>query len=83
MNQLTHFLSSNAPSVGQDMMDLIAELYPICRSITGDGVRQTLAILERFVPLQIHEVPSGSIGQFQRGYFCPTPRKGLIGRKGC
>ena len=42
------------------MHELIAELYPLCRSITGDGVRQTLAILQRHFPLEIHEVPSGA-----------------------
>lgn len=41
-------------------MDLVRELYPICRSITGDGVRETLAILRRHVPLRITEVPSGT-----------------------
>jgi aminopeptidase-like protein len=45
---------------GAAMMRLIAELYPICRSITGAGLRQTLAILQRQVPLTIHEVPSGT-----------------------
>jgi aminopeptidase-like protein len=45
---------------GPAMMRLIAELYPICRSITGPGLRQTLAILQRFIPLSIHEVPSGT-----------------------
>ena len=41
------------------MMALIEELFPICRSITGNGVRQTLEILRRFIPLEAHEVPSG------------------------
>ena len=37
-----------------------AELFPICRSLTGDGVRETFAILERDVPLEITEIPSGT-----------------------
>jgi aminopeptidase-like protein len=41
------------------MMALIEELFPICRSITGNGVRRTLEILRRFIPLEAHEVPSG------------------------
>lgn len=51
---------SPAPVVGQAMHDLIDELYPIPRSLTGDGVRKTLAILSELVPLQIREVPSGA-----------------------
>ena len=39
---------------------LLAQLYPICRSITGDGVRATLRILQSVAPLQIHEVASGT-----------------------
>ena len=45
---------------GREMHRLIAELYPICRSITGDGVRQTLGILGRQAPIEVHEVPSGT-----------------------
>ncbi len=37
------------------------QLFPICRSITGNGVRQTLALLREYVPeLQTHEYPSGT-----------------------
>ena len=40
------------------MHALATELFPICRSITGDGVRQTLDIIERHIPLTVHEVPT-------------------------
>jgi aminopeptidase-like protein len=42
------------------MRALLEELYPICRSITGNGVRQTLEILGRHIPLSVHEVASGT-----------------------
>jgi aminopeptidase-like protein len=45
---------------GKAMMALIEELFPICRSITGNGVRRTLKILQRHIPLVINEVPSGT-----------------------
>ena len=45
---------------GKAMHQLVAELFPICRSITGNGVRETLRIIKSFVPLEIFEVPSGS-----------------------
>jgi aminopeptidase-like protein len=45
---------------GAAMHDLISRLYPICRSITGDGVRETLAVLGEHIPLEIREVPSGT-----------------------
>lgn len=43
-----------------DLYHLITELYPLCRSITGEGVRETLRVLQGHIPLQIHEVPSGT-----------------------
>jgi aminopeptidase-like protein len=46
--------------LGQEMHRLVAELYPICRSITGDGVRQTLARVRDQIPIEVHEVPSGT-----------------------
>jgi aminopeptidase-like protein len=42
------------------MRSRMERLYPICRSITGDGVRATLADVATSIPLQVHEVPSGS-----------------------
>jgi aminopeptidase-like protein len=45
---------------GTFMLRLAGELFPICRSITGNGVRRSLQILNRYIPLQITEVPSGS-----------------------
>jgi len=42
------------------MTELVRELYPICRSITGDGVRQTLRAMREIVPLEVVEVPSGT-----------------------
>jgi aminopeptidase-like protein len=46
--------------IGQQVYDLAAEIYPICRSITGDGVRATLGRLGTHVDLQVHEVPTGT-----------------------
>jgi aminopeptidase-like protein len=46
--------------IGQEMYRLISELYPICRSITGDGLRATLDVVKRHIPLQVHEVPTGT-----------------------
>jgi aminopeptidase-like protein len=46
--------------VGESMHTFMRELFPICRSITGDGVRETLAAVGRRVPLELHEVPSGT-----------------------
>ncbi len=47
-------------AAGEWMHALITELYPTCRSITGDGLRTTLRRLGRDIPLEIHEVPTGT-----------------------
>ncbi|HEX3301917.1 MAG TPA: DUF4910 domain-containing protein [Thermomicrobiales bacterium] len=48
------------PSIGDQIFALAAEIFPICRSITGDGIRQTLERLARHVELEQHEVPTGT-----------------------
>jgi aminopeptidase-like protein len=45
---------------GERMHALMEDLYPICRSITGDGVRETLAAVGHRIPLDVHEVPSAT-----------------------
>jgi len=48
-------------TISQDMYYLMERLFPICRSITGDGVRITLNILKELIPeIAINEVPSGT-----------------------
>jgi aminopeptidase-like protein len=45
---------------GLSPIEVMERLYPICRSITGDGVRQTLSIVGEQLPLEVHEVPTGT-----------------------
>ena len=46
--------------LGDELYGVVEDLYPICRSITGDGVRATLRSLQEEVPLELVEVPSGT-----------------------
>ncbi len=46
--------------VGESMYKLVRELYPICRSITGNGVRETLRRVGEHIPLKLREVPTGT-----------------------
>lgn len=57
---MTTPVDANDLDLGPAMYALVEELYPICRSITGNGVRQTLEILSRQFPIDVHEVPSGT-----------------------
>jgi aminopeptidase-like protein len=54
------FLPIDRTAVGEEMHAFIADLFPICRSITGDGVRETIRCIGRRVPLEVSEVPSGT-----------------------
>ncbi|MFF4991654.1 DUF4910 domain-containing protein [Streptosporangium saharense] len=45
---------------GREMHALVERLYPLCRSITGDGLRRTLEIVSGEIPLEISEVPTGT-----------------------
>jgi aminopeptidase-like protein len=47
-------------SAGAQLHEFAARLYPICRSISGAGVRQTLALIADRIPLKVHEIRSGS-----------------------
>lgn len=59
--ELTRLRTELDPAMaGTAIHALVRELYPFCRSITGDGMRQTLARLKREIPLEIREVPSGT-----------------------
>jgi aminopeptidase-like protein len=49
-----------AAETGERLLAFVEELFPICRSITGDGVRETLAAVAQRIPLELHEVPSGT-----------------------
>lgn len=45
---------------GEDLYQFAAELYPICRSITGEGIRETLRRIGATIPLEIHTVKTGT-----------------------
>src|SRR5262245_49895794 len=53
-------IEAKARTAGESMYALVRELYPICRSITGDGVRETLRRVGAHIPLKVHEVPTGT-----------------------
>lgn len=46
--------------LGEEMYALASRLFPICRSITGDGVRKTLDLISEIVPFRRHELASGT-----------------------
>src|SRR3989344_2272431 len=45
---------------GTQMYQCASELFPICRSITGNGVRETLQIIQKHIPITLHEIPTGT-----------------------
>jgi aminopeptidase-like protein len=60
VNPNEHQKRVDSVAAGQAMYRWIAELYPICRSITGDGLRETLRSVQQQIPLELSEVPTGT-----------------------
>ncbi len=52
--------TSEVELIGNEMYEMIEVLYPITRSITGEGVRKTLKIFQEHIDLEIHEVETGT-----------------------
>ena len=57
---LPFYINSDFPDLGQRMYAFAERLYPICRSITGNGLRETLRIIQKEIPLTLHEVATGT-----------------------
>ena len=60
INLLQRFEQQTLAESGQKLHQFAAQLYPICRSITGDGLRRTLAMIADRIPLKISEVATGT-----------------------
>ena len=60
MEKINQIEIKNSKGIGKDIYELIQDLYPICRSITGNGVRETLNKIKQHIPLNISEVPTGT-----------------------
>ena len=60
MHLLKELEQTSAAEIGRELHGFAAELFPICRSITGNGIRSTLALIQKRIPLEISEVPTGT-----------------------
>jgi aminopeptidase-like protein len=60
MSLLKDFDQKDPAALGQELHRFAQELYPICRSISGQGLRRTLAMISERIPLQTAEVPTGT-----------------------
>jgi aminopeptidase-like protein len=59
-NFLKDLNQTDLTSLGQELHRFAADLYPMCRSITGNGIRETLSQIKNRIPLQTFEVPTGT-----------------------
>ena len=50
----------NKHEIKEKLFDLIEKSYPICRSISGNGVRETLKLISKVIPIEQHEVATGT-----------------------
>jgi aminopeptidase-like protein len=60
MRLLKEIDKKNEAEIGKELHGFATELFPICRSITGNGLRQTLAMIKNRIPLETFEVASGT-----------------------
>jgi aminopeptidase-like protein len=60
MRLLKEIDQKSPTEIGEDLHGFATELFPICRSITGNGLRQTLAMIKKRIALEILEVASGT-----------------------
>src|SRR5581483_4687106 len=60
MTLLQELRHSKYAGLGAELHCFAADLYPICRSITGDGIRRTLSLIQERIPLRLTNVPSGT-----------------------
>src|ERR1700690_4153540 len=57
---LKEFESRDFSTICDELHGFATELYPICRSITGAGIRATLERINKRIPLEMTQVPSGT-----------------------
>jgi aminopeptidase-like protein len=50
----------DAQAIGAEAYELMRRLFPLCRSLTGGGVRATFDVLAEHVPLELTEIASGT-----------------------
>jgi aminopeptidase-like protein len=62
-------------AIGQELYRLVEELYPICRSITGDGVRETLRRLQAHLPLATPRPDRGGPGSSTPAFDWTVPKE--------
>jgi aminopeptidase-like protein len=60
MSLLKAFDQTDSATTGQELYAFAESLFPICRSITGDGIRRSLGMIRERIPLQVSEVPTGT-----------------------
>lgn len=60
MHRLKEIDQQGFGTIGDELHEFASQLYPICRSITGNGIRRTLALIQEQIPLKILEVPTGT-----------------------